>query len=279
MKPPVIEINDLSVHFSVNHSSSIRAVDGVSLNINKGEVLGLVGESGSGKSTLGKAVLGLIDKTQGWVKYRGRYLPNKYKLNDFKAHAKHMQMIFQDPYGSLNPSMTIKESLKEPLQLIANKPRHKEKETIHYWIEKVGLSINHLNRYPHEFSGGQRQRIGIARALILSPKFIVCDEPISALDVSVQAQIINLLLELKSEFSLTLLFIAHDLSMVRLISDTVAVMQKGKIVEMGPSNTVFTAPQHNYTKMLVNANPIADPHEEKKRQDSRTQLRIKNQLI
>ena len=188
-------------------------------------------------------------------------------------------MIFQDPYGSLNPSMTIKESLKEPLQLIANKPRHKEKETIHYWIEKVGVSVNHLNRYPHEFSGGQRQRIGIARALILSPKFIVCDEPISALDVSVQAQIINLLLELKSEFSLTLLFIAHDLSMVRLISDTVAVMQKGKIVEMGPSNTVFTAPQHNYTKMLVNANPIADPHEEKKRQDSRTQLRIKNQLI
>ncbi|MCY4044197.1 MAG: ABC transporter ATP-binding protein [Cellvibrionales bacterium] len=269
MKPPVIEVNNLSVHYPIKQGENLRAVQNVTLSIQEGEVLGLVGESGSGKSTLGKAMIGLTHKTQGWIKYRGRFLPKSYTLSDFRSHAKHMQMIFQDPYGSLNPSMTIKEILREPMQLTDNRSRTKQQEAIHYWIEKVGLSINHLNRYPHEFSGGQRQRIGIARALILSPKFIICDEPISALDVSVQAQIINLLLELKSELSLTLLFIAHDLSMVRLISDTIAVMKKGIIVETGPSDTVFKKPSHDYTKMLIEANPIADPKDEKKRQKAR----------
>lgn len=259
----MIKVDSLKKHFAMGRKQTVHALDGVSFEIQDNEVLGLVGESGSGKSTLGKALIGLHDKTEGQVFYQGQPLPRKYKQQDYKRYASEMQMIFQDPYSSLNPRMTVQEIIAEGLKLRGAVSAEEIKRQSIYWLEKVGLNASHLARYPHEFSGGQRQRIGIARALIIEPKFIVCDEPISALDVSVQAQVVNLLADLKEEMGLTLLFIAHDLSMVRYVSDRMAVMYLGVIVEIGPVNDVFFRPKHPYTQFLIAANPEPDPEKER----------------
>ena len=268
MSTPLLDIRELSRHFKVAGGRVLRAVDEVSLQIAEREVVGLVGESGSGKSTLGKAVLGLWEKTAGEVRYRGETLPKRYASADFQRLSKHMQMIFQDPYSSLNPRMTVGEIIGEGLALHTQMTRADIGKRVHEWLERVGLHTSHAGRYPHEFSGGQRQRIGIARALIMKPEFVVCDEPISALDVSVQAQIVNLLDELKRSLNLTLLFIAHDLSMVRYVSDRMAVMYLGGLVEVGPADQVFFAPRHPYTQMLVAANPEPDPIHERARRSA-----------
>lgn len=259
----MIKVESLKKHFPMGRQQTVHALDGVSFDIKKNEVLGLVGESGSGKSTLGKVLIGLHDKTQGQVFYNGQQLPQQYNQHDFKQYSSEMQMIFQDPYSSLNPRMTVQEIIAEGLKLKGGFSAQEIHEKSIYWLEKVGLNASHLARYPHEFSGGQRQRIGIARALIIEPKFIVCDEPISALDVSVQAQVVNLLDSLKDEMGLTLLFIAHDLSMVRYVSDRMAVMYLGVIVEIGPVNEVFFRPKHPYTQFLIAANPEPDPEKER----------------
>ncbi|GAA5316853.1 MAG: ATP-binding cassette domain-containing protein [Candidatus Pelagadaptatus aseana] len=262
----LVEIDNLQKRFHVGRGKVLHAVDGVSLTIQENTIVGLVGESGSGKSTLGKALVGLHDKSGGEVRYRGETLPGSYQAADFRRHSKNIQMIFQDPYASLNPRMTIEEILTEPLKLQKQCSAAEARQRAAEWMEKVSLSAAHLGRYPHEFSGGQRQRIGIARALITQPEFVVCDEPISALDVSVQAQVINLLGELQKSMGLTLLFIAHDLSMVRYISDEMVVMYLGGIVEQGPADDVFFEPKHPYTKALVESNPVADPKREKLQQ-------------
>jgi oligopeptide/dipeptide ABC transporter ATP-binding protein len=233
-----------------------------------------VGESGSGKSTLGKTVLGLHDKTAGQVKFRGEVLPQKYEAKDFRRFATNMQMIFQDPYSSLNPRMTIGEIVGEGLKLHQNHDSSIVRDKVAIWLEKVGLHADHMSRYPHEFSGGQRQRIGIARAMILEPEFVVCDEPISALDVSVQAQVINLLGELKESMGLTLLFIAHDLSMVRYVSDRMAVMYLGSLVEVGRADEVYFDPKHPYTEVLIGSNPEPDPELERSRPSTAIQGEI-----
>ena len=229
---PLMEIQNLVKHFDLGGDQRVHAVDDVSLSISPREIVGLVGESGSGKSTLGKTILGLHDKTDGSVAFAGQMLPRRYRASDFRAMAPKMQMIFQDPYSSLNPRMTVGEIVGEGLRLEPELSASDVQDRVSHWLKLVGLSPDHRSRYPHEFSGGQRQRIGIARALILQPEFVVCDEPISALDVSVQAQVVNLLGELTREFGLTLLFIAHDLSMVRYISDRMAVMYLGGLVEV-----------------------------------------------
>jgi oligopeptide/dipeptide ABC transporter ATP-binding protein len=259
----LIEIKQLNKHFTLADGQKLHAVDGVSLSIEKNSIVGLVGESGSGKSTLGKTLVGLHSKTSGEIFYAGEKRPNKYSTSDFRRFSQQMQMIFQDPYASLNPRMTIEEILTEPLRLQTKLSKTQRRTKAIDWLEKVSLQASHLGRYPHEFSGGQRQRIGIARALITEPDFVVCDEPISALDVSVQAQVINLLGELQKSMGLTLLFIAHDLSMVRYISDVMVVMYLGRVVEEGPADEVFFSPQHPYTKALIASNPIADPNIEK----------------
>jgi oligopeptide/dipeptide ABC transporter ATP-binding protein len=231
----------------------------VSFTLAQEEILGLVGESGSGKSTLGKTLLGLLDKTSGTVTFEGETLPQRYGARDHRRLATRMQMIFQDPYSSLNPRMTAGEIIGEGLRLHSKPSEAALRDAVTHWLEAVGLRAEHAGRYPHEFSGGQRQRIGIARAMILEPRFVVCDEPISALDVSVQAQVINLLAELKKDLGLTLLFIAHDLSMVRYVSDRMAVMYLGSLIELGPSDEVFFRPKHPYTQLLVASNPEPDP--------------------
>jgi len=231
----------------------------VSFTLAQEEILGLVGESGSGKSTLGKTLLGLLDKTAGTVRIEGETLPQRYRAQDHRRLATRMQMIFQDPYSSLNPRMTAGEIIGEGLRLHSKPSEAALRDAVTHWLEAVGLRAEHAGRYPHEFSGGQRQRIGIARAMILEPRFVVCDEPISALDVSVQAQVINLLAELKKDLGLTLLFIAHDLSMVRYVSDRMAVMYLGSLIELGPSDEVFFRPKHPYTQLLVASNPEPDP--------------------
>ena len=264
--PPLVEIKGLTKHFDISKGQIVHAVDDVSFSIAENEIVGLVGESGSGKSTLGKTLLGLHDKTAGEVIYRGNALPQRYGTTDFGAYATRMQMIFQDPYSSLNPRMTAGEIIGEGLRLHSNLSPAEIREKVQEWLQLVGLNPDHASRYPHEFSGGQRQRIGIARALILEPEFVVCDEPISALDVSVQAQVINLLAELKERLGLTLLFIAHDLSMVRYVSDRMAVMYLGSLVEIGPADEVFFDPKHPYTQMLVGSNPEPDPEFERTRE-------------
>ena len=266
----LIKIENLHKHFRLGRGQLLRAVDGVSLDIAENSIVGLVGESGSGKSTLGKALVGLHDKTDGAVYYRDERLPARYGKSDFRRYGAHMQMIFQDLYASLNPRMTVEDILTEPLRLQRNASgalsKTQRRELAAEWLQRVNLHPSHLGRYPHEFSGGQRQRLGIARALITEPKFVVCDEPISALDVSVQAQVINLLEELKQSLGLTLLFIAHDLSMVRYISDLMVVMYLGNVVEQGPSDQVFFEPLHPYSQALTRSNPLADPRQEKQRQ-------------
>ncbi len=262
----ILETKDLKKHFRIKKTETLHAVDGISLSIEENEILGLVGESGCGKSTLGRTLVGLYDKTAGQVLYKGQALPASYTVEDFRKFSREIQMIFQDPYSSLNPRMTVKEIIAEGPKLHRIWKEDEVPSKVGYWLKRVGLSPDHMSRYPHEFSGGQRQRIGIARTLALEPKVIVCDEPISALDVSVQAQIINLLAELKEKMGLTLLFIAHDLSMVRYVSDRMAVMYLGTLTELGPSQEVYFRPLHPYTKSLVAANPEADPKKERERQ-------------
>lgn len=262
---PILEMENLKRYFDIGRNQLVHAVDGINLSISEKEILGLVGESGSGKSTLGKVILGLEPKTSGWIKYRGELLPQKYRARDFQTWSSKMQMIFQDPYSSLNPRMTVGEIVGEGLRLTTSSTKNQIKDKVAEWLLKVGLQTDHMSRYPHEFSGGQRQRIGIARALILEPEFVVCDEPISALDVSVQAQVINLMGELKEKLGLTLIFIAHDLSMVRYVSDRMAVMYLGSIVEVGKADDVYFSPKHPYTEILVGSNPEPDPNVERGR--------------
>lgn len=262
---PLVESRELTKHFELGKNQTVHALDGVSLTIAPQEILGLVGESGSGKSTYGKTLIGLHDKTAGEVIFDGETLPQRYHPKDFQRHAKRMQMIFQDPYSSLNPRMTVGEIIGEGLRLHSSDSGAQIRDRVGDWLERVGLNGDHMARYPHEFSGGQRQRIGIARALIMEPDFVVCDEPISALDVSVQAQVVNLLDELKASMGLTMLFIAHDLSMVRYVSDRMAVMYLGTVVEIGPANDVFFKPKHPYTEILIGSNPEPDPETERHR--------------
>jgi len=264
----LVRIESLFKYFDMGGGQNVHAVDDISFNIAEREIVGLVGESGSGKSTLGKPLLGLHDKTAGTVHYRDEILPASYNTADYRRYSRKMQMIFQDPYSSLNPRMTVGEIISEGLLLhrIANAKQARDK--VAAWLERVGLHADHMSRYPHEFSGGQRQRIGIARALSLEPEFVVCDEPISALDVSVQAQVVNLLSELKESMGLTLLFIAHDLSMVRYISDRMAVMYLGALMEIGPVDDVYFKPLHPYTQVLVGSNPEPDPNSERARKST-----------
>jgi len=270
----LVEAIELTKYFDMGRKQRVHAVDNVSLAIAEKEIVGLVGESGSGKSTFGKTVIGLHDKTSGTVKYRGETLPQSYRAADFQRHASKMQMIFQDPYSSLNPRMTVGEIIAEGLRLHSSLDSKQVKARVEEWLVRVGLQAGHMSRYPHEFSGGQRQRIGIARALILEPEFVVCDEPISALDVSVQAQVINLLSELKETLGLTLLFIAHDLSMVRYVSDRMAVMYLGSLVEVGKSDEVYFDPKHPYTEILIGSNPEPDPELERSRPSTAIQGEI-----
>lgn len=272
--PVLLEAKGLRKYFDMGKGKFVHAVDDINLTVHEQEIVGLVGESGSGKSTFGKTILGLHDKTAGEVFYEGERMPDSYKAEDFKKYAGRMQMIFQDPYSSLNPRMTIGEVIGEGLKLHSQDNAQQINERTATWLERVGLQADHMSRYPHEFSGGQRQRIGIARALIMEPDFVVCDEPISALDVSVQAQIVNLLDELKSSMGLTLLFIAHDLSMVRYVSDRMAVMYLGSLVEIGPADEVFFNPRHPYTEVLVGSNPEPDPESERRRPSTAIQGEI-----
>ena len=273
MSIPLVQINDLKMHFKLSglslfkkNQQIVKALDGITLSINDKETLGLVGESGSGKTTLGRCVLNLIKPTYGHVSFKGLIL-DELNSKQIRSIRKEMQIVFQDPYASLNPRMTCGDIIAEPIiihKLIPNKIERENK--IKSLLKTVGLNPNIINRYPNEFSGGQRQRIAIARALAVNPKFIVLDEPISSLDVSIQAQIINLLKELQQQFNLTYLFIAHDLSVVSNISNRVAVMYLGHIVEIANTFDLYKNPLHPYTKALISAIPIPDPIIESKRQ-------------
>ena len=256
----LLSIRDLKVHFG-----DVKAVDGVSLDIRSGETLGLVGESGCGKSTLGRAILRLTEPTSGKVLFRDRDLA-KLSNRQLREHRRHLQIIFQDPYASLNPRMTVGQIVREPLDTFHLAKGREADARVRELLETVGLSSRFIKRYPHEFSGGQRQRIGIARALAVDPEFIVADEPISALDVSIQAQILNLLEKLRREKKLTYLFISHDLRAIRHVSDRVAVMYLGKLVELADSQTIYDEPLMPYTKALISAVPVPDPKVEATRQ-------------
>ncbi len=266
MSQPLVEVEHLKKFFHVGHGLTLKAVNDISLRIQAGETLGMVGESGCGKSTAGRTMLRLYEPTAGTMKYKGT---NIYALSSSKMKAlrREIQMIFQDPYASLNPRMTITDTIGEALDIhsLAGS-RTERKKRVEELLDLVGLNPDHATRYPHEFSGGQRQRIGIARALAVNPKFIICDEPISALDVSIQAQVVNLLQDLQRKLGLTYLFIAHDLSMVKHISDRVAVMYLGKMVELAPSEEVYANPLHPYTQALLSAIPIPDPEIEAARE-------------
>ena len=262
----LLDVRDLTMHFPVYRGAviqrqvgSVQAVDHISFRIRRGETLGLVGESGCGKSTTGRCIIQLNRPTSGEIIFQGQDLC-KLRGDDLRRMRRHLQIIFQDPYSSLNPRMTVEQILSEPLEIHGIGGSAAERaDRVDDLLETVGLSPSHAHRYPHEFSGGQRQRIGFARALAVEPDFIVCDEPVSALDVSIQAQIINLLEQLQAKFGLTYLFIAHDLSVVRHISDDVAVMYLGKIVEMAPRRELYESPLHPYAKALLSAVPIPDP--------------------
>ena len=269
---PLLEVKNLQMHFPLTQGiifqrkvGAVQAVDGISFAVKKGETLGLVGESGCGKSTTGRTILQLYKPTDGEVIFNGTDLI-KLDSGDMRKMRRHLQMIFQDPYASLNPRMTVGNIVSEPMQIHNLVPKAERTKRVQELLQTVGLNPYFANRYPHEFSGGQRQRIGIARALAANPDFIVCDEPVSALDVSIQAQIVNLLEDLQDQFGLTYLFIAHDLSVVRHISDRVAVMYLGKIVELADRNELYENPMHPYTKALLSAIPIPDPVIEKQRE-------------
>ena len=264
MTQALIEVRNLKQYYHQDHTV-VKAVDDVSFTVQAGETFGLVGESGSGKSTIGRAIVNLYQPTDGQILYQGKPLSDLSK-GERLDYNKDVQMIFQDPYASLDSRMKVRDIIAEGIDIhhLAS-TKEERNQMVDELLETVGLNREHANRYPHEFSGGQRQRIGIARALALNPKFIVCDEAISALDVSIQAQIVNLLKKLQKEKGLTYLFIAHDLSMVKYISDRIAVMYHGRIVEMGSAECVYTNPQHAYTKSLLSAIPLPDPREEKNR--------------
>lgn len=262
-KEVVLEVKSLCKFFQAKRKlfgepSYVKAVDDVSFTINKGETLGLVGESGCGKTTTGRTILKLYNPTSGQIIFNGQDI-TKLNEKEMIPLRRKMQMIFQDPYASLNPRMTVGDIIGEAIDIHGLYKGREREDRIRYLLDKVGLNGSHINRYAHEFSGGQRQRIGIARALAVEPDFIVCDEPISALDVSIQAQVINMLEELQEELGLTYLFIAHDLSMVKHISTHIGVMYLGKMVEKGPSDDVYLNPKHPYTKALLSAVPIPDP--------------------
>ncbi|MED4025438.1 ATP-binding cassette domain-containing protein [Priestia megaterium] len=270
----LLEVKQLSKYFSITNKQVLKAVDGVSFHIPKGETFGLVGESGCGKSTAGRTIIGLYNRTSGEVLYKGKNVHELSEKEKFAFH-RNMQMIFQDPYASLNPRSTVKEIISEPMEVHGLYSNKKEMlNRVYELLEDVGLNRDHANRYPHEFSGGQRQRIGIARALALNPECIIADEPISALDVSVQAQVVNLLKKIQKEKGLTYLFIAHDLSMVKHISNRIGVMYLGNLVELTTSSELYQKPLHPYTQALLSAIPIPDPDVE----DNRKRIVLKGEL-
>ena len=281
---PILKVRDLSVDFPIfggilqRQVGAVNAVKNVSFDLLKGETLGIVGESGSGKSTLGKAILNVLKLTAPDVKINGEIsiIENSIetellKLNrtQIKPYRKNIQMIFQDPYSSLNPRMLVKDIIREPLDINTNLTNSEKNEKVNWLLNKVGLTPEQASRYPHEFSGGQRQRIGIARSLATDPKIIIADEPVSALDVSIQAQIINLMMDLQEEFNLSIIFIAHDLSVVKHISNRVGVMYLGELVEINETKNIFSQPQHSYTKTLLKAIPEPDPKGREERKKSR----------
>ena len=265
-KTKLLEVKHLKQYFNQGKKNEVRAIEDISFDIYKGETLGLVGESGCGKSTTGKAIIKLNDITSGEIIYDGTDIHQIRKRQDMLKFNKKIQMIFQDPYASLNPRLKVMDIVGEGIDIhhLATDKRNRKKR-VYDALETVGLSKEHANRYPHEFSGGQRQRIGIARALAVEPEFIIVDEPISALDVSIQAQVVNIMLRLQREKGITFLFIAHDLSMVKYISDRIAVMHFGKIVELGPADDIYNHPLHDYTKSLLSAIPQPDPDVERQR--------------
>jgi oligopeptide transport system ATP-binding protein len=274
----LLVVEDLTKHFPVKRGlliertfDHVKAVDGVSFEIREGETLGLVGESGSGKSTTGYCILQLIKPTAGSVRFMGQEL-TELGREDLRRMRREMQIVFQDPYASLDPRMTVGDIVSEPLVVHKVGGRRGRRDTVRRLLEVVGFNPEFTNRYPHEFSGGQRQRIGIARALALNPRLIVCDEPVSALDVSIQAQILNLLKDLQQEFGLTYLFIAHDLAVVRAMSDRIAVMNHGKLVELGPANEVYSHPKEEYTQALLAAVPVPDPRRMRERKAERRRV-------
>lgn len=266
MRKKLLEIKNLKQHFNVGKANEVRAVDGVSFDIYQGETLGLVGESGCGKSTTGRTIIRLYNATDGEVIYDGVNVHGKKSKTELKSFNRKMQMIFQDPYASLNPRMKVSDVIAEGIDIHGLvKTKEERMQRVYDLLETVGLNKEHANRYPHEFSGGQRQRIGIARALAVQPEFIIADEPISALDVSIQAQVVNLMKKLQQEKGLTYLFIAHDLSMVKYISDRIGVMYFGKMVELAPADELYKNPLHPYTQSLLSAIPAPDPISERTR--------------
>ena len=284
---PILKVKNLEIDFPIfggilqKQISSVHAVRNVSFELIKGETLGIVGESGSGKSTLGNAILNVLRLTAPDVKMKGEIeliLGNRniellsLSKSEMKSYRKHIQMIFQDPYSSLNPRMLVKDIIREPLNINTKLNNVEKKEKVDWLLNKVGLSVEQSNRYPHEFSGGQRQRIGIARSLATDPDIIIADEPVSALDVSIQAQIINLMMDLQNELNLSIIFIAHDLSVVKHISNRVGVMYKGELVEINETNDIFSKPNHDYTKELLRAIPQPDPKGREKRKEARLSL-------
>ena len=287
MEKPILKVKDLVVDFPIfggimqRQIDSVHAVKKVSFDLIKGETLGIVGESGSGKSTLGNAILNVLNLTAPDVQIDGKIFLNinehsvdilDLKKDEMKRYRKHIQMIFQDPYSSLNPRMLVKDIVKESLDINSTLTEDEKIEKVHWLLDKVGLSAEQSNRYPHEFSGGQRQRIGIARALATEPEIVIADEPVSALDVSIQAQIINLMMDLQKEFDLSIIFIAHDLSVVKHISDRVGVMNLGELVEINETGQIFSDPQHDYTKELLRAIPEPDPFGRKERKRKRLNI-------
>ncbi|PCF51327.1 ABC transporter ATP-binding protein [Staphylococcus delphini] len=265
-KEVLVEVKNLKQYFNQGKRNEVRAIEDISFKIFKGETFGLVGESGSGKSTTGKAIIKLNDVTDGQVLYEGVNIQEIKKRKDLLRFNKKIQMIFQDPYASLNPRLKVMDIVAEGIDIHGLAKDSKDrKKRVYDLLETVGLRKSHANRYPHEFSGGQRQRIGIARALAVEPEFIIADEPISALDVSIQAQVVNLMQKLQRERNITFLFIAHDLSMVKYISDRIAVMHLGRIVELGPADEIYHNPIHPYTKSLLSAVPQPDPDSERTR--------------
>jgi ABC-type oligopeptide transport system ATPase subunit len=274
----LLQVTDLQKYFPIRDGlliertvDYVRAVDGVSFDIAEGQTLGLVGESGSGKSTTGYCIIQLLKPTAGSIRFMGKELTTLGR-EELRRSRRDMQIVFQDPYSSLDPRMTVGDIVAEPLKIHGIGTRRDRQAKVRELLDVVGFNPGFTNRYPHEFSGGQRQRIGIARALALSPKLIICDEPVSALDVSIQAQILNLLKDLQREFGLTYLFIAHDLAVVRAMSDRIAVMNQGKLVELGPAEDVYAEPKEAYTQALLSAVPVPDPRAMKRRKQERRRL-------
>ncbi|MGX7105175.1 ABC transporter ATP-binding protein [Globicatella sanguinis] len=282
-KEPLVQVKHLKQYYDAGTPNEVKAVDDVSFDIYKGETFGLVGESGSGKSTIGRAIVNLYQPTAGEILFNGQSNQERRSLKQRRLFNKEVQMIFQDPYASLNPRMKVRDIIAEGIDVHGLAHNEKDRnDRVNQLLETVGLNIDHATRYPHEFSGGQRQRIGIARALAVEPQFIVCDEPISALDVSIQAQIINLLEQLQAERGLTYLFIAHDLSMVKYFSDRIGMMYRGKLVELADAEELYANPQHAYTQSLLSAIPLPDPDYERERQRiifDETKIDLQSEMI